>query len=418
MSQLKRGGEKRIICGLFILSILLEFVVSQTATQGKLFDGCDFVFNITQGESYVESPYYPDPYPPGSSCRYKFVAPLDYGIEVECNINLTKDPTRCSTENFYLARDGDINMFEGESFCGIGTFKRASMFNSLAIGYVSEGSTGKWMCKLNAQPRPCDCGWSVNSRISNGKDAVPNEYPSAVALKDRTNPLETSFCGASIISHYYLLTAAHCTDRFLGPQYIVALVGNHNLLQKNESRYAAQYDIERIIRHPWYNSAIDPPTNDIAILRTTTAIQWSRGVGPICLPPVTSSSDQFAYLDVDVIGWGDTKTGGVKADTLQKVTLLVTDNPTCTRYYSNISPILPSQICTYDSLGQHRDACRLDSGGPVILRKTRQFQVGIISFGNACGLDGYSTGINTRITSFLYWIQQVTQRTTCNVALN
>lgn len=52
----------------------------------------------------------------------------------------------------------------------------------------------------------------------------------------------------------------------------------------SETKYAVNYYVAQIIQHPAYTSS---PTinNDISLLRTTQAIEWSRGVGPMCLPP-------------------------------------------------------------------------------------------------------------------------------------
>lgn len=49
-----------------------------------------------------------------------------------------------------------------------------------------------------------------------------------------------------------------------------------------ETKYSAQYSVQEIIRHPEYQA--NTVQNDIALLITTIDIEWSRGVGPICLP--------------------------------------------------------------------------------------------------------------------------------------
>lgn len=61
-------------------------------------------------------------------------------------------------------------------------------------------------------------------------------------------------------------------------------------------------------------------------------------------------------------------------------------------------------MCTYSS---GRDACQYDSGGPLYYTLNGRVNiVGIISFGTGCG-GGYPS-VNTRVTSFIQWIQQVT----------
>lgn len=122
------------------------------------------------------------------------------------------------------------------------------------------------------------------------------------------------------------------------------------------------------------------------------------------------------YSYVDIIGWGTTSFAGPFSDTLQKATVIITDNTACAQTY-NDTTIYPSQICTYDYLGTSKDSCQYDSGGPVIRRGLRQYLLGCISFGKFCGQGGYAVGVNTRISSYLTWIFQTTGYSTCVVGL-
>ncbi|KAM7343857.1 venom serine protease [Cochliomyia hominivorax] len=333
---------------------------------------------------------------------------------VNCTINLDKGANGCSTEYFYFARDGDRLLRDSEQFCGTGTFIRQTIFRSAVLAYVSNGSYGKFRCQLYAQPQPCDCGWSVNTKIVNGKETAVNEFPSMVALRDKTTN-QPSFCAGAIISHRHILTAAHCTRIQPNPNSLEALVGRHNLNLASDTKYSAAYAISQIIEHPEYTE--HPVNNDIAILITILPIEWSKGVGPICLPPATSVSNTFAYNYVDVIGWGTTSFAGPTSPTLQKVNLMVTDNNSCSKAYEEITTIYASQICTTDTTGTNKDSCQFDSGGPVILTHYRQFILGVISLGQGCGQGGYAVGVNTRVTSFLKWINGITNYSTCNVNL-
>lgn len=86
-----------------------------------------------------------------------------------------------------------------ENFCGSGTFTRESLFTEMVFGYISTDAnrSGRFQCALTVQAQKCSCGWSATARISNGQAAAANEYPSMVALKDRTSNLPT-FCGGTI----------------------------------------------------------------------------------------------------------------------------------------------------------------------------------------------------------------------------
>lgn len=96
---------------------------------------------------------------------------------------------------------------------------------------------------------------------------------------------------------------------------------------------------------------------------------------------------------------------------------MVASNSDCQTDYNNYAVINSGQICTYDYLGQKRDSCQYDSGGPVIKRLSRQFLVGIISFGKTCASASYAMGVNTRVTTYVNWIRQNTGLTTCVVSM-
>ncbi|KAH8299301.1 hypothetical protein KR044_000225 [Drosophila immigrans] len=380
------------------------------------FDGCDNTYYLEAGITYVESPYYPNNYPAGTSCRYKLIAPLDYYITAECSINLPSINGKCTTDNFWLDTEGDLLMRTSEDFCGIGTFTRESLFTELVFSYISEGSdSGKFRCKLNVQAQSCDCGWSASSRITNGQTAAANEYPSMASLKDTTSNVQV-FCGATIVSHRHIVTAAHCLLQIAQATNIVAIVGVNSLQNPSNSIYYDQYSIQQMVMHEQY---VNTPSveNDIAVLTTASNIKWSRGVGPICLPPQGTTST-FAYDTVDVIGFGMTSFGGSLSSSLMKINLMILSNPDCqTTYNDQTVTINSGQVCTYDYSGNSRDSCQFDSGGPVIKQSPKQFLVGIVSFGKNCGDTAYSTGVNTRVTSYISWIRQKIGYSNCVVSM-
>ena len=176
---------------------------------------------------------------------------------------------------------------------------------------MSGGSFGTFYCELNVQPQPCDCGWSVNTKITNGQETTVNEFPSMVALRDVPSLVPQFFWRSHNKPQACSNGCPHCT--FVQPvlSNIQVVVGHHNLKQSKKhfyhlifffllnvsfsisfntdtpKKYAAIYTVSNVIVHPQYSK--DPVNNDIAIYVTATPIEWSRGVGPICLPPLANA---------------------------------------------------------------------------------------------------------------------------------
>lgn len=115
-------------------------------------------------------------------------------------------------------------------------------------------------------------------------------------------PINSVYCGATIIARNYAISAAHClTNRNITD--LVLLVGDQDystgtpLVHSNsyflifliiffyigdDTDYAAVYQISTIIEHPGYVS--EQNLNDITILKTSTLMTFNEGVGAVCLP--------------------------------------------------------------------------------------------------------------------------------------
>lgn len=88
------------------------------------------------------------------------------------------------------------------------------------------------------------------------------------------------FCGCTIISENFILTAAHClSNRTIDS--IACIVGTTDYSRPIESSYASTYEILASIVYPHYD--YETLLNDIALARTTR-MQFNPAVAPICLP--------------------------------------------------------------------------------------------------------------------------------------
>lgn len=328
------------------------------------------------------TPSYPDKYPPGSSCQYKLNAPKDYEIHAECSLQIPAGNTSC-TDYFIVSLDGSEPADGSRAICGTGTLNRTSTFNKLLLAYAStkQSPGGRVYCKITLQRDQCDCGWSSKSRIVGGTSAHKYEYPSTVSIRRRAT--KEQVCGASIINHRYIATATHCFRHLESVEDFLIFAGYYE--NNGTSDFKTIYEAEEVITHPDFGNN----DNDIALVKTKTSMEWSKYIGPICLP-FNQQHNSFTYRLVQLVGWGTIQFGGELSKTLQTVTVYVLPESKCK----------PTELCTEASDG--KDACQFDSGGPVILQGSlRQYLVGIIARGNGCG---YDTAANTRITSYLEWI--------------
>ena len=84
--------------------------------------------------------------------------------------------------------------------------------------------------------------------IVGGKRARKGEFPWQVGLVPTGS--RKPFCGGSVISDFWILTAAHCTDGASASDFQVML-GAHNW--KRNKPKAQIVNVKRIIEHPNYD---------------------------------------------------------------------------------------------------------------------------------------------------------------------
>ncbi|UJR25864.1 hypothetical protein I4U23_007214 [Adineta vaga] len=258
---------------------------------------------------------------------------------------------------------------------------------------------------------PCNttlsCGCSIvdaniNARIVGGEVAVDHSWGWAVSLR---NYFGRHFCGGTILSPYYVLTASHCiTDYTLSPSLLSIVIGT-NSLNNAEGR---KIQVSHIISHPNYNSRTKE--NDIAILELENPIDFKDiNIAKICLPNV-SSTEQLRYPIVQkpvvAIGWGDTSYDGNLSNSLQQVTVKITGSKEAKCKISLRNKDV--QFCASVNDGR-KDTCQGDSGGPLMYYSQHEqvwVLAGITSYGYKCALPDYA-GVYTRISVYIEWIRSV-----------
>ncbi|KAK3521146.1 hypothetical protein QTP70_000528 [Hemibagrus guttatus] len=240
---------------------------------------------------------------------------------------------------------------------------------------------------------------NTDQRIVGGLEATPGEIPWQVALFHKEKKLV--FCGGSLLSDMWVITAAHClVDGGIG-KFIVRL-GEHNV-EVDEQR-ESDHEIDEHHMHPNYQYH-ESHNHDIALLKLKTPVTFSDYIIPICLGPKTFTENLLKSATISLVsGWGRTRYGGLESDKLQKVEVPYVDRTEC----KGSDKISRFMFCA-GFLTIRKDSCQGDSGGPHVTRLNTDtwFLTGIISWGDECAKEG-KYGIYTRVSRYLNWITNMT----------
>ncbi|XP_073403335.1 transmembrane protease serine 9-like [Dendrobates tinctorius] len=247
----------------------------------------------------------------------------------------------------------------------------------------------------------------ITGRIVGGTDTVKGEWPWQVSLLYHIQGNYYHICGGSLIASQWVLTAAHCIDKDSNSANYVVLLGAYQL-QVAESQTIVS-SVSRII--PYFRYSNETLRGDIALIRLSRPVSYTRYIMPICLP---STSVSFPNgMESWATGWGDIdlEVSLPSPMTLQKVMLPLIDYKTCDKMYhinsgiSNFITIISNtMICAGYSTGG-KDSCQGDSGGPLVTKVNGVwYQSGVVSWGSGCALPN-RPGVYTLVTAYQSWIQ-------------
>ncbi|XP_017759429.1 PREDICTED: trypsin-1-like [Eufriesea mexicana] len=245
---------------------------------------------------------------------------------------------------------------------------------------------------------PCKCGLTnTQRRIVGGVETQVNQYPWMALMMFRGR----FYCGASVISSRYVLTAAHCVDRF-DPNLMSVLLLEHNRNSTTEAE-TQLFQVEKVIRHSGYST--NNYNNDIALVKLKDTIRFEGKMRPVCLP---ERAKTFAGLNGTVTGWGALAESGAISQTLQEVTVPILTNTECRATKYPARRITDNMLCAGYKEGS-KDSCQGDSGGPLhIVNDNAHEVIGIVSWGEGCARPGYP-GVYSRVNRYLSWIERNTE---------
>lgn len=225
--------------------------------------------------------------------------------------------------------------------------------------------------------------------VMNGTDAVAGEFPFMVDLYFKSTFFSKSpdlstqhFCGGVLINKNWILTAAHCADRYSKVNIGVAfnVLNLKDKVDKNNLR-----TVSKMIIHEDYKPKLNEVNpNDIALLKLNKSFETAT---PINLSQSNISTYNYSGT---ILGWG------YKSNSNKALSNVLQKGEVTYDYYSD-NKVLVSSTST--------KPFSYDSGGPLIAKLNGVFyDIGVISQTYEDSDPAYYSNIEL----FIKWIEDKT----------
>jgi secreted trypsin-like serine protease len=243
------------------------------------------------------------------------------------------------------------------------------------------------------------CADDFGTSIVGGHRAAYGAWPWIVGLiKADRNIMDGHFCGGSLISPSWVLTAAHCVENGMQPSQVDVVLGLTDL-EDPEAGYE-RIPVKRIISHPGYNKVM--VSNDIALLELDHASRQR------IMKTLIDNDDQETLAGhgtmATVIGWGATDPNRKNFPRwLLQAEVPIVSQEVCERALPG--EIDQTMVCAGYVAGG-TDACSGDSGGPLVVADGQggYAQTGVVSWGKStCGKAG-EYGVYSRVSANRDWV--------------
>ncbi|XP_023939699.2 plasminogen [Bicyclus anynana] len=257
------------------------------------------------------------------------------------------------------------------------------------VGYLRKYLAGKgvldkreypWKAVIRKSNTNCGKAHVDGTRVIENGPAQPGAWPwhAGIHVLSKHPPVGYKYiCGGTLISNYFVLTAAHCVVAWFGgtamaPEKLQVVLGQHNLNVKEH--HSQKMKVEKVIIHERYN--YKRRFANIALLKLSSAASFTSFVQPACLWRSGVHSRGTASALGVVAGWGfdndDTLPGS-----LQQVLLPIVSAETCRQSY----PAYYSLALNRGSFcaGYHNNGtgvCNGDSGGGLVVNVPNETESG------------------------------------------
>ncbi|KAL7042177.1 hypothetical protein ACKWTF_001048 [Chironomus riparius] len=236
--------------------------------------------------------------------------------------------------------------------------------------------------------------------IVGGSEAKKHEFPHQALLGYDTSKGIAYYCGGSLISSQFILTAAHCLVHSQYGQVKYVKLGMNSRSQADDKVFT--YGVEKNIKYAEYNARF--MSNDIALLKLNGTVTFTEFLYPACLPTSEPNHDKAI-----VTGFGKTHRTDASSEKLMKVTVHKFDQTDCQIIIRQIRINKNSMIC-YGNKTHPADSCQGDSGGPIQVGNDKVAKctykvIGVVNFGaKDCGTPGVPS-VYANVYYYLKWIE-------------
>ncbi|XP_072384349.1 serine protease ndl [Diabrotica undecimpunctata] len=237
-----------------------------------------------------------------------------------------------------------------------------------------------------------------DGRVVGGDPSQPAAWPWLVSIYRNG----IFHCGGVLIHESWIVTAAHCTDRYW--QFYFEI----------QAGTLRRFSFAPMEQHRWAtvvisNENYDRGTlkNDIALMKLSAPVRFNRYVRPLCLPSELTAGRDFTSGPAPgtictTVGWGATIEHGADPDHVREVEVPILD--LCKHRDDREG----DEICAGLSEGG-KDACQGDSGGPLMCRNPNNpnqwYLAGIVSHGEGCARPD-EPGVYTKVGKYVGWIAE------------